>query len=208
LTGFGSVSVEQGYNLSKVPINRWGVSSRSDIEMLAPRLIKHMCVKGKHLQRMLDMWKEKRGQRLSEDECNELREFSKASRADSGPVKAKNFPSYSWLAGYLDGNGSYRAGRRKNGFYNGEQQYAYQASVGASCHKNDAAVLEFICKTHGGYVKLLSSNENCMVWERTLGKKHGAFAVPFLSKLVVHSRLKKHKIDQLLAFHNATDRND
>lgn len=203
LTGFGAVDISQGHNLSQHRVVRWTVGSRSHLEMLVPRLVKHMCVKGKHLQRMFEKWKEKRGQLLSDDECEALREFSKTSRCDSGPVKAKNYPSYGWLAGYLDGNGSFRAGRRKNGIYGGEQRYDYQASVHASCHKNDAAVLHFICKTHGGYVKPHSSNANCITWERSLGRRHRSFAMPFLSKLVVHSRLKKHKIEQLLAFHNA-----
>jgi hypothetical protein len=208
LTGFGSIDVTQGYNKSQHHVVRWTVCKRSHLEMLIPRLVKPMCVKAQHLQRMLATWQEKRGQLLSHDECDAIRDFSKSSRAVTGPLKPKNFPSYGWLAGYLDGNGSFRAGRRKNGMTNGQQRYDYQASVHASCHRNDAAVLEFIQKTHGGYVKPHSSNENCMIWERSLGRAHRAFAVPFLSGLVAHAHLKKHKIEQLLAFHNAATRND
>jgi hypothetical protein len=157
---------------------------------------------------MFDAWKDNRGNLLSEEECDVWREFSKNSRSDSGPLKAKNFVSHTWLAGYLDGNGSFRAGLRKNGVYGGQQRYDYQASVHASCHKNDTSVLALIHKTHGGYIRQHSTNPNCMTWERSLGRKHSSFAVPFLSKLVAHSRFKKHKIEQLLAFHNASTRND
>lgn len=203
-TGFGSVDVTQGYNKSQNSSVRWTVRKKADLEMLVPRIVKHMCVKGRHLQRMFDKWKERRGQPLYIDECDALREFSKTSRLDSGPLKSKNFPSWGWLAGYLDGNGSIRAGRRKDGFYKGQQKYSHQASIHASCHKNDAAVLDFIHKAHGGYVRPHSSNANCMVWEISLGKRNRSFALDFLPRLVQHSRLKKHKIEQLIAFHQAT----
>lgn len=204
LTGFGAVDVAVGHNKSKHPISRWTVRKKADLEMLVPRLVKHMVVKGRHLQRLFDKWKEKRGGSISAEECEALKEFSKASRLDSGPLKPKNFPSWAWLSGYLDGNGSIRAGRRKDGFYKGQQKYSHQASVNAACHKNDAAVLEFIQKAHGGYVKQYAAHPNCVAWERNLGKRDRSFALDFLQHLVRHSRLKKHKIEQLIAFHHAT----
>lgn len=197
LSGFGSVDVTQGYNKSQHCVTRWTVRTRADIEMLVPRLIKHAFVKGRHLQRMLDKWRETRGQLLSSDRCEELKEFARTSRLDSGPVKAKNYPSWAWLAGYLDGNGSYRAGWKKD-----RKSYSYQSSVHASCHKNDVSVLAFIQKAHGGYIKPHSTAKSCMVWERNLGKRDRSFALKFLPKLVSHARLKKHKIEQLIAYHH------
>lgn len=204
LTGFGAVDVAVGHNKSKQPISRWTVRKKAHLEMLVPRLVKHMMVKGRHLQRLFDKWKEKRGGSISAEECEALKEFSKASRLDSGPLKPKNFPSWGWLAGYLDGNGSIRVGRKKDGFYKGQQKYSHQASVNATCHINDIAVLEFIQKAHGGYVKPNKACPNCASWERSLGKRDRSFALDFLSRLVRHSRLKKHKIEQLIAFHHAT----
>jgi hypothetical protein len=198
LTGFGTSSPFG----EKEQFNRWTVTSRRDLEMLVPRLVKHMAVKARHLQRMLDKWKEKRGVFLSEAEREGLLEFSRSSRADAGPLKPKNFPSWAWLAGYLDGNGSYRAGLCKSGKYKGNQYFRMQCSVHASCHKGDVAVLEFIQKAHGGYIKPHSLSENCMVWERNLGKSQHSFAVRFLPKLVRHSHLKRHKIEQMLSFHH------
>jgi hypothetical protein len=200
-TGFGRVDTTQGHNKSSHAMNRWTVMKRPELEMLIPRIVKHAFVKGGHLQRLFEIWREKRGQSLSVEECEALKEFSKASRLESGPLKSKNFPSYAWLAGYLDGNGSFRVGRKRNGSYKGEPRYSNQASVHASCHKGDGAVLEFIHKAHGGYVKQHSSNANCMVWERNLGPKDRSFALDFLPRLVQHSRLKKHKIEQLIASH-------
>jgi len=198
LTGFGSVD-RHG---DKRQFTRWTVTSRSDLEMLAPRLVKHMFTKAKHLQRMLEKWREMRGRLISVDECNALREFSRASRCDTGPLKPKNFPSWGWLSGYLDGNGCFRSSRCKSGTYKGKQMYRQQCSVQAACHIGDVLVLEFIQRAHGGYIKKHSKSDNCMVWERNLGKSDRSFALSFLPRLVRHSKIKKHKIEQLIAFHH------
>lgn len=198
LTGFGSL---RRYG-DKSQFTGWTVTSRANLEMLVPRLVKHMVVKARHLQRMFDTWKEKRGRLISVAECDELREFSKQSRYDPGPLKPKNHPSWAWLAGYLDGNGSYRSTRSKCGTYKGKQYYRWQTAVQAACHLGDAAVLDFIHKAHGGYVRPHSKSPNCMVWERNLGKNDRSFALNFLPNLVSHSRLKKHKIEQLISFHH------
>lgn len=194
LTGFGISTPET----ARPHITKWTVQSRSHLEMLIPRLVKHMVVKGRHLQRLYDKWREKRGASISLEEAESLKEFSKSSRLDSGPMKPKNHPSWAWTAGYLDGNGSYRCGLKKD-----RDRYSYQNSVHASCHIGDVHVLEFLQKAFGGYIKPHSTCEKCMVWERKLGKADRSFALRFLPKLVNHSRLKKHKIEMILAFHHS-----
>jgi hypothetical protein len=82
-------------------------------------------------------------------------------------------------------------------------RYSNQASINVSCHQGDAIVLEFIHKAHGGYIKAHSSNAKCMVWERNLGPKDRSFALDFLPRIVQHARLKKHKIEQLIASHRS-----
>lgn len=197
-TGFGS---HRRYG-TEDKFSQWTVTSRANLEMLVPRLVKHMVVKARHLQRMFDRWKERRGKLISVTECDELRIFSKESRYDAGPLKPKNHPSWAWLAGYLDGNGSYRSTRCKCGTYKGKQYYRWQTAVQAACHIGDKEVLEFIQKAHGGYIKPHSKSTQCMVWERSLGKNDRSFALAFLPNLVSHSRLKKHKIEQLISFHH------
>lgn len=198
LTGLGSAS-RYGKNNQFV---KWIITSRADLEMVIPRLVKHMVVKGGHLQRMLDKWKELRGADINAEQRETLTEFSRQSRYLAGSLKPKNHPSWAWLAGYLDGNGSYRSSKCKSGTYNGKQCYRWQASVHAACHIGDAAVLEFIQKAHGGYIAPHSRSEKCMVWERSLGKRDRSFALDFLANLVSHSRLKRHKIEQLISFHH------
>ena len=198
LTGFGSFD-RHG---DKGQFSRWTITARRDLEMIVPRLVKHMVVKARHLQRMFEKWKECRGKALSEKECEDLRIFSGESRADAGPLKSKNHPTWAWLAGYLDGNGSYRSGICKSGTSKtGKPQQRMQCAVHASCHVNDASVLEFIRNAHGGYIKPHSKSDKCMVWERSLGKSEHSFALKFLPALVNHSRIKRHKIEQMISFH-------
>lgn len=187
LTGFGSCT-RHG---EKKQYTNWVISSRRDLEMVVPRLVKHMCVKAKHLKRMFEKWKEVRGSILSSDECQSLREFSKNSRYDPGPLKSKNHPSWAWVSGYLDGNGCLVLRRRS--------ENSYRVKVEASCHVGDAAVLEFLKKAFGGTITSPANNPNCRVWGRNLGGADRSFGLRFLPKIVRHSKLKKHKIETMIS---------
>src|SRR5438105_188031 len=56
LTGFGSVHHQLG------KYTYWAVTHRADLEMLLPRVIKHMVIKAQHWQWLLDYWREWRAQ--------------------------------------------------------------------------------------------------------------------------------------------------
>lgn len=192
LTGFGGFST---YGEDK-KFYRWETGKTSHLEMLLPRLIKHMVIKARHWQWMLDTWREQRGNPHSAEECDELRKASKASRASRvGPLKPKNHPTWAWLAGYLDGDGWYRLFdlKRKSG--------VWHASVGAVSHVNDMEVLRFIQKAFGGNIRNHGQSKDCFVWHRGLGAAHRSFALRFLPNLTKHARLKKHKIDQMIHYH-------
>jgi hypothetical protein len=177
----------------------WMLNSRRDLEMVVPRLLKHMCVKAKHLQRMFDKWKEKRGIVLSPGECTELREWSRQSRYDAGPLKPKNHPSWAWLGGYLDGNGHYMFSLSNKG----AAKETRSMRVSACCHKGDAAVLDFLHKAFGGKIRTHPATENAMIWDRNLGLSQRSFALDFLARVVRHSQFKRHRIEQILAFHHS-----
>lgn len=199
LTGFGSVSFryhEGAQTHSTHRFVRWSVSARRDLEMLLPRLIKHSCVKARHMQRMLDKWREKRGSLLSITECDELRSFSKKSRCDSGSMKPKNYPTWGWLSGYIDGNGTLDLARYKS--HGGRTT----CRISLTCHVGDSHVLEFVQKAHGGYILPHGTNKNCMVWKRNLGVRDRSFALRFLPKIVNHIKIKKHRIEMMLSFHH------
>jgi hypothetical protein len=114
LTGFGSVSLGK--------YTQWFVGHRNDLEMLLPRVIKHMVIKAQHWQWLLEFWRDWRSQEkgkksMSMKEWEALAQASKESRKlRVGPLKPKNHPTWAWLAGYLDGDGcfSFRTSRNRN----------------------------------------------------------------------------------------------
>lgn len=197
ITGFGS-SCRKEKRGDWSTINVWSVSSRKDHEMLSPRLCKHMVIKGAHLQRMYDKWQEFRGRKLSDIEIEQLKAYQKASRASSGPVKPKKHPTWAWVAGYLDGDGSYIFSCPPS--HNGRPRLLIQATS----HINDRVGVDLLLKAFGG--KVFTRGETAphiLDWKHGLGKSEKSFALKFLKKMAQHSRLKKHKIEQMLAYHNS-----
>lgn len=191
LTGFGNV------NRYNDRYTQWFVGHRADLEMLLPRLIKHMVIKAQHWQWLLDYWREYRSQAkgqksLSEVEWQALSAASRESRRTRvGPIKPKNHPTWAWVAGYLDGDGcfSFRTSRNHN------------MRLSVTAHVNDASVLQFLQTAFGGTMGHNSRSQDWKVWWRGLGPSHSSFALSFLPKLVKHSHYKKHKIEQMIHFH-------
>ena len=198
-TGMGAVYTEG----AQKQFYKWIVSSRADLEMLLPRLTKHMAVKAKHWQWMLELWREKRGTLIPRENRDVLVLEAKASRRTrKGPLKPKNYPTWAWLAGFLDGDGWYTNKLHKNGTYKGKEQHSRHMLVGAVSHREDAYVLDFITKAHGGSVHEHGQTQSCLCWTRNLGKQNRDFALKFLPQLVRHARLKRHKIEDMIAHHH------
>lgn len=201
LTGMGSFYTEG----DEGKYFRWLVSKRAELEMLIPRLTKHMSVKANHWQWMFETWRDRRGPPISTAERDALAAAAKESRRlRKGPLKPKNHPSWAWLAGFLDGDGHYTRQRQKCGVYKGIQQYSWQMTVGCVAHKEDAHVLEFIQKAHGGNIFEHGQSASCLVWRRAVGARNRSFALDFLPHLARHSHLKRHKIEQMIAHHNSS----
>lgn len=204
LTGFGHAGVMQPKDVvicnkptkQRHKINVWQVTKRADLEMLLPRLIKHMVIKAKHWQWMLDVWREKRGDRVSAEVKEALVAASKESRrTNAGPIKAKNHPTWAWLAGYLDGDGSYVYSP-----YKGRKDNAWKIEVSATAHVNDRCVLDFLHRAFGGSI-YPDNRSPALHWRRMLGYQNRSFAEQFLPKLAKHSRFKRDKIDAILHHH-------
>ena len=192
LTGMGNV------NRYGERYTQWFVGHRNQLEMLLPRVIKHMVVKARHWQWLLEYWRKYRSQEkgqksLSAEEWQALQLVSRESRRTKvGPLKPKNHPTWAWVAGFLDGDGcfSFRTSRNKN------------MRVSVCAHVTDLHALEFLQKSFGGTIKPYSGRENTVkVWWRGLGPSHSSFALSFLPKLTKHSRLKRHRIEQMIHFH-------
>lgn len=179
------------------PSHQWRVTSRRDLNLLLPRITKHMVVKGAHWKRMFDKWTELRTVCLTEEEIQDLKDWSNSSRKQAGPIKPKNHPTWAWVAGFLDGDGyySFRKGKKET----------TPSKVGCCCHIDDRICIDLIAKAFGGSVR---EEGEILRWQKAVGKQSKSFAIPFLKKVHLHSRLKKWKIEQMLAFHNKTNCND
>jgi hypothetical protein len=173
--------------------NDWVVTKRTDIELLLPRIIKHMVIKGRHWQWMYDVWVEHRGKQVDSNGMERLKIACKASRAEAGPVRAKKHPTWAWVAGYIDGDGSLI------NEYDEDKKYQ-RMRVNVTAHSNDVIGLELLQKAFGGSIGDVKGT-NIKRWWRNLGYQDSSFAIHFLRKLVRHSKLKKHKIELILSNH-------
>lgn len=177
-------------------VNVWQVIKRADLEMLLPRLIKHMVIKAKHWQWMLDVWREKRGVRVPAELKEALVTASKESRrANAGPIKPKNHPTWAWCAGYLDGDGCYAYTSSTRRGYT-----AWSISVSAVAHINDRCVIDFLHKAFGGDLHM-RDRPPTLTWRRMLGYQNRSFAERFLPNLAKHSRFKRDKINAIIHHH-------
>lgn len=189
LTDAGTVKHRQRENWA--PINEWQVQSERDINMLIPRLTKHMVIKAKHWDRLYGIFKNTRSKILTETEVEVLKAVSKESRKDVGPLKPKNFPTWAWVCGYLEGDGCFTFKSHSTG-------YGKILQVSAVSHRDDTVGLELLHKVFGGRIER-NRKDNCVQWVRNLGRKDYSFTVKFLPKLIRHARLKKHKMESMLS---------
>lgn len=164
------------------------VSKRGTLETLVPRLLKYLVIKGSHLQRLFLKWKEVRGRELSADEIDELKQFSIESRKGVGPIKARSWLPKAYVAGFIDGDGCYIM-KKSSGTYN----------VNTVSSEDDRIVADLLYKQYGGHIY---KQENWIRWRHPLGRTNKSFAIKFLKDMHRHSRLKRWKIEQFLAYHS------
>lgn len=170
---------------------KWSIQKRSELDQFLPRVLKHMVIKAKHWLTLYNKYTSLKGVDVT-DYVEELKEFSMESRNNVGPLKPKKHPTWAWVAGYLDGDGCYTFSKKA-------------IHVGAIANVKDVVALELLYKAFGGSL-YAPRDDNTQLWRHGLGFSQSSFAKMFLTGVVKHSRLKKHKIEQLLAFHNQPQR--
>lgn len=171
---------------------KWHVQSRRDLNLLIPRLTKHMVIKARHWDNLHNIFTEYKGVDVTGKE-EELKELSSLSRKNTGPLKPKKHPTWAWVAGYMDGDGCYTLSKRC-------------VHIGAIAHTDDAVALELLYHAFGGSLYEPRLEDNTRLWRKGAGIKNADFAKHFLNKVHRHSRLKKWKIEQMIAFHNQPQR--
>lgn len=165
----------------------WRVSSKNDLEKFLPHIIKHMVIKGKHFQRMLDKRRELSGVNLTQEQVDELRKFAKESRADTGPTRYKKNASPAWLAGYIDGDGYLRCS-------DGEHWLKIHVQ------KSDVCSVELIQNTYGGKI-YKTTKENIKEFKLNFGAPFYGTATKVLKAIIPHLRLKRHDAEMILYWH-------
>lgn len=165
----------------------WRVSSKNDLEKFLPHIIKHMVIKGKHFQRMLDKRRELSGVNLTQEQVDELRKFAKESRADTGPTRYKKNASPSWLAGYIDGDGYFRCSGREHW-------------LKIHVQKSDVCSVELIQSTYGGKI-YKTTKENIKEFKLNFGASFYGTATKVLKAIIPHLRLKRHDAEMILYWH-------
>lgn len=164
--------------------NSWVIRKRNDLEAFLPHVIKHMVVKGAKWNRMLEIFRSMKAERISDVD---LRDFREETSLLLGPVKHKNHPTWAWVAGYIDGDGWYLKRVRPK---------QIEMHVGAVSHLEHGEGLRLLHKAFGGVLK---NDRGHLRWIKNLGPRDKKFAVFFLKKMVNHSKLKRWKIEQMLS---------
>lgn len=185
----GSCNIKTYENPNHQDAYIFRIQSRKDLNLIMPRLIKHMVIKGAHWKRLYDKYIELQGVQLTDQQVEELRVWSSESRKKTGPVKDKSRPTWAWVAGYLDGDGSYQL--PKSG----------TVLIQVKAHVDDTCGIELLQKAFGGTI-YTHKDPNTKIWQITMGRMNRSRAMMFLPQVLKHSRFKRWKIEQMIAFHN------
>lgn len=179
----------------------WTLGSR-DTKKLFNLVGKHLRIKGTHWDNLIWLYDELKGLRLSVDNREELREFSKCSRKESSWLKTPKHLSFAWLAGYFDGDGHYRFRQRKKFVKSyGKECNANELCVQVSCDYSDLKVIIKIVEDVGGnYYRHKSGH---IIWKRSLGKNDSNYALKLLKHLRKYSCIEKKYsiIEDMIKFH-------
>lgn len=165
----------------------WKVADKNQLERFLPHIIKHLVIKGKHFQRMLEKRRELSGVNLTKEQVEELRAFAKTSRADTGSTRYKKYPSPAWLAGYIDGDGYLRCS---------EREHWLKIHVQAS----DVVAVELIQMAYGGNIRK-TKHDNIKEFRLNFGASFYGTANKVLKAIIPHLRLKRHDAEMILHWH-------
>ena len=180
---------------------RWAMGTRDTLKLM-DHLIKHMCIKAKHAKTLIQVYKTLKGLHFDREQAEILRQLSKKSRLDVGPIHPKKHPAWAWLAGYLAGDGCFFYRERKR--YSkriGKYTTQYELRVESLASYDDQSILHFIHKALKGNI---NSKPEGIHWCRALGAQNSKFAVKFLRKMKNYMLLRKKldKIQKMIEFHD------
>lgn len=182
--GYGNLHYESGDST----LIRWCINGDAALSLLNT-IKKHLVVKGQHADRLIEKYLSYKGHgnNINLDDTKtleELADFVRWSRDNTGPIKPKNYPAKAWLAGYLDSDGSIT-------------RYTTTPDIKFNCHKRDKSALELIQKAYGREIKEVKDRPNEISLVYYIGKNK-PLAQKLLVPLLKFLRIKKWKAEQAL----------
>ena len=162
---------------------------------------KHLIIKRKHFENMLWLYDELKGVRLTEEQIQELKEFSICSRDSSAKEVNKKHISPAYLAGLIAGDGWITVRLNVPRLRRGWLSHENQMSCAITLHELDSLVLKKIASDYGG--RVVPKDKHMMSWRRNLGKESKSFALRFIPELLKYMCLPKKYValKKILQFH-------
>lgn len=158
----------------------WNLGTKDSVKLFG-LIGKHLIVKGKEFENIVNLYKEYSSVEVSEETTEFLRKKVCEFRNTCGPIKKKKHPSWAWLSGYIAGDGHLccRLGRKRKKFdkkvnkhYNMVYNELYVVITG-----NKREVFDFLKEHFKGSVY---DKGSYFQWKRSLGKGHKDFSENFL----------------------------
>jgi len=194
----GSITIIEKKNPKHHPITVWELGCK-DTQILFNRIGKHLRVKGTHAENLIWLYNNLKDIDLTKDHIKELREFSDCSRKNSKWLKHPKHPSWAWVAGMVDSDGSLQYSIR---YRKDRKNPSNVLLIAVTAAEKDEHIINFLHKAFRGRVRH-QEKLKAYTWERALGKQNEKFALPFLKKLRKYSCIphKYTKINEMIKFH-------
>lgn len=196
LRDFYDLGITYSRETENNPVTYWECGIK-DTKILFNRIGKHLRLKGTHWDNMIWLYEELKGEDLTEEHVLELKEFTVCSRKNSKWLKHPKHPSWAWVAGLIDSDGTIQFSERSR-----RGRIQRDLNVAVALTQDHKHVLDFLRSTFKGGIHYQKSS-NSFRWRRSLGKKNEAFALPFLKQLRKYSCIphKYSRIDKMIKFH-------
>ena len=200
-------SLQKHYNMGTIIIRepklethnvfyRWILRSK-DTKKFFNLIGKHLRIKATHFRNLVEIHFELEEELLTDELIESLKLISIESRRNSKWLRHPKHPSYSWVAGYLAGDGhfEFKIGTNRN-------PKEIVARVSSVCHEDDKDIQYFLKTAFGGSV-ISPKEKPHYIWRRSLGRGNTKFALDFLKKLRLYMCLEKKfiVIDEMVKFH-------
>lgn len=190
---------------------KYTVQTFSHIEAIFNRIKKHLIIKGTHFLNLIEyikVLKEKPiiERYLTKEEVIKFRTFVKESRKNTKSIKAKNFVSKSWLAGFIDADGNIQYRKRKMFCKKANKQYdRTDFALRIELAIYDYQALKLIHKSFNG--NLLITKRNTASYTLALGKYSNNITRSLMKALVnlLKVKHKKYNLEQIIHYIDRRD---